>query len=90
MTGYVATRWYRAPEIMLNWMHYNQTGDVSPCGVARQSPCQSLGGGGGAKPRTLGAPILGTQGLGPAFTNRPSEGGSMVGLGLTPPPPGSG
>uniref|UniRef100_A0A3Q2CXX5 Mitogen-activated protein kinase 11 n=1 Tax=Cyprinodon variegatus TaxID=28743 RepID=A0A3Q2CXX5_CYPVA len=24
MTGYVATRWYRAPEIMLNWMHYNQ------------------------------------------------------------------
>lgn len=21
MTGYVATRWYRAPEIMLNWMH---------------------------------------------------------------------
>ncbi|KAE9411983.1 hypothetical protein Angca_009472, partial [Angiostrongylus cantonensis] len=26
MTGYVATRWYRAPEIMLNWMHYTQTG----------------------------------------------------------------
>lgn len=26
MTGYVATRWYRAPEIMLNWMHYNKTG----------------------------------------------------------------
>ena len=26
MTGYVATRWYRAPEIMLNWMHYHQTG----------------------------------------------------------------
>ncbi|KAK6016723.1 hypothetical protein OSTOST_17792, partial [Ostertagia ostertagi] len=25
MTGYVATRWYRAPEIMLNWMHYTQT-----------------------------------------------------------------
>ncbi len=24
MTGYVATRWYRAPEIMLNWMHYNR------------------------------------------------------------------
>ncbi|GAB1598093.1 mitogen-activated protein kinase 14-like [Argonauta hians] len=23
MTGYVATRWYRAPEIMLNWRHYN-------------------------------------------------------------------
>jgi p38 MAP kinase len=28
MTGYVATRWYRAPEIMLSWMHYNQTVDV--------------------------------------------------------------
>lgn len=28
MTGYVATRWYRAPEIMLNWMHYNQTLDI--------------------------------------------------------------
>jgi hypothetical protein len=27
MTGYVATRWYRAPEIMLNWMHYNKTGN---------------------------------------------------------------
>ena len=25
---YVATRWYRAPEIMLNWMHYNQTGGL--------------------------------------------------------------
>jgi len=29
MTGYVATRWYRAPEIMLSWMHYNQTGQTS-------------------------------------------------------------
>ncbi|XP_062420292.1 mitogen-activated protein kinase 14A isoform X1 [Pungitius pungitius] len=29
MTGYVATRWYRAPEIMLNWMHYNMTGRLS-------------------------------------------------------------
>ncbi|XP_078595823.1 mitogen-activated protein kinase 14-like isoform X4 [Branchiostoma floridae x Branchiostoma japonicum] len=28
MTGYVATRWYRAPEIMLNWMHYNKTADI--------------------------------------------------------------
>ena len=28
MTGYVATRWYRAPEIMLNWMHYNSSGTV--------------------------------------------------------------
>ncbi|KAI1230946.1 hypothetical protein IHE44_0008381 [Lamprotornis superbus] len=25
MTGYVVTRWYRAPEVILNWMHYNQT-----------------------------------------------------------------
>ncbi|KAF4526136.1 hypothetical protein B566_EDAN012447 [Ephemera danica] len=30
MTGYVATRWYRAPEIMLNWMHYNQTAFSPP------------------------------------------------------------
>lgn len=29
MTGYVATRWYRAPEIMLNWMHYNMTGTIT-------------------------------------------------------------
>lgn len=28
MTGYVATRWYRAPEIMINWMHYNPSVDV--------------------------------------------------------------
>nr|XP_020036563.1 mitogen-activated protein kinase 11 isoform X2 [Castor canadensis] len=28
MTGYVATRWYRAPEIMLNWMHYSQAVDI--------------------------------------------------------------
>ncbi|XP_074644397.1 mitogen-activated protein kinase 14A-like isoform X2 [Tubulanus polymorphus] len=28
MTGYVATRWYRAPEIMLNWMHYHMTVDT--------------------------------------------------------------
>jgi len=28
MTGYVATRWYRAPEIMLNWMHYNSAVDI--------------------------------------------------------------
>uniref|UniRef100_A0A914CTD6 Protein kinase domain-containing protein n=1 Tax=Acrobeloides nanus TaxID=290746 RepID=A0A914CTD6_9BILA len=26
MTGYVATRWYRAPEIMLNWRHYDKKG----------------------------------------------------------------
>jgi len=28
MTGYVATRWYRAPEIMLSWMHYCKTVDI--------------------------------------------------------------
>ncbi|CAL9702501.1 unnamed protein product [Knipowitschia caucasica] len=28
MTGYVVTRWYRAPEIIFNWMHYTQTVDV--------------------------------------------------------------
>lgn len=33
MTGYVATRWYRAPEIMLNWMHYNQTGEACAGGA---------------------------------------------------------
>lgn len=33
MTGYVATRWYRAPEIMLNWMHYNQTGESGTISV---------------------------------------------------------
>ena len=31
MTGYVTTRWYRAPEIMLNWMHYDQTGLCPAC-----------------------------------------------------------
>lgn len=28
MTGYVVTRWYRAPEVILNWMHYTQTGKL--------------------------------------------------------------
>lgn len=28
MTGYVVTRWYRAPEVIFNWMHYSQTVDV--------------------------------------------------------------
>lgn len=32
MTGYVATRWYRAPEIMLNWMAYNEKVDIWSCG----------------------------------------------------------
>lgn len=30
MTGYVVTRWYRAPEVILNWMHYTQTGEELP------------------------------------------------------------
>ncbi|XP_065182264.1 mitogen-activated protein kinase 14-like [Sycon ciliatum] len=28
MTGYVATRWYRAPEVMLQWEHYGNTGKM--------------------------------------------------------------
>uniref|UniRef100_A0A452FUB9 mitogen-activated protein kinase n=1 Tax=Capra hircus TaxID=9925 RepID=A0A452FUB9_CAPHI len=28
MTGYVVTRWYRAPEVILSWMRYNQTVDI--------------------------------------------------------------
>lgn len=28
MTGYVATRYWRAPEIMLNWMHYGREGTL--------------------------------------------------------------
>lgn len=47
MTGYVATRWYRAPEIMLNWMHYNQTGDVSPVGWPGRAHARAWGEGEG-------------------------------------------
>jgi serine/threonine protein kinase len=25
-TGYVTTRWYRAPEVMLQWRHYDKSG----------------------------------------------------------------
>lgn len=32
MTGYVTTRWYRAPEIMLNWCHYSNSVDIWSCG----------------------------------------------------------
>jgi len=28
MTGYVATRWWRAPEIIYNWTHYNEKGNL--------------------------------------------------------------
>ena len=37
MTGYVATHYWCAPEIMLNWMHYGKqgaVGGVSSVGVA--------------------------------------------------------
>ncbi|XP_076008602.1 mitogen-activated protein kinase 12b isoform X1 [Genypterus blacodes] len=32
MTGYVVTRWYRAPEVILNWMHYTQAVDLWSAG----------------------------------------------------------
>ena len=32
MTGYVCTRWYRAPEVMLNWSHYSNALDLWSCG----------------------------------------------------------
>ena len=28
MTGYVMTRYWRAPEVMLNWMHYGRQGGI--------------------------------------------------------------
>ncbi|KAF7232529.1 hypothetical protein EG68_08505 [Paragonimus skrjabini miyazakii] len=28
MSGYIATRWYRAPEVMLKWRHYNELVDI--------------------------------------------------------------
>lgn len=28
MTDYVATRWYRAPELLLSWKEYNEAVDV--------------------------------------------------------------
>ena len=28
MTTYVATRWYRAPELLLKWKNYNESVDV--------------------------------------------------------------
>lgn len=40
MTGYVATRWYRAPEIMLNWMHYNMTGTHTQVDIIRLLCCK--------------------------------------------------
>ena len=32
MTGYVTTRWYRAPEIILSWMKYDSKGTTTICG----------------------------------------------------------
>jgi p38 MAP kinase len=32
MTGYVTTRWYRAPEVMLNYCHYNKAVDIWSAG----------------------------------------------------------
>lgn len=58
MTGYVATRWYRAPEIMLNWMHYNQTGDVSPVGRPGRAHARAWGWG-GDKAKDIGSSNLG-------------------------------
>jgi hypothetical protein len=28
MTDYVATRWYRAPELLLSWKEYNEAGSI--------------------------------------------------------------
>ena len=33
MTGYVMTRYWRAPEVMLSWMHYGQQGAVYKLGI---------------------------------------------------------
>eukprot|EP00118_Oscarella_pearsei_P011270 m.74471 g.74471 ORF g.74471 m.74471 type:complete len:57 (+) comp35896_c0_seq14:834-1004(+) len=30
MTGYVATRYYRAPEVMFNWENYGNSGKRTP------------------------------------------------------------
>jgi len=35
MTGYVSTRYYRAPEIMLTWQHYDQAGTRPGARAAR-------------------------------------------------------
>ncbi|XP_047186662.1 STKc_p38 domain-containing protein isoform X2 [Scophthalmus maximus] len=44
MTGYVVTRWYRAPEVIFNWMHYTQTVDVwsAACILAEMFTSQVL------------------------------------------------
>ncbi|KPP69328.1 hypothetical protein Z043_111932 [Scleropages formosus] len=47
MTGYVVTRWYRAPEVIFNWMHYSQTVkrcffSVMCCVINIMHTCHSL------------------------------------------------
>ncbi|KAJ5842257.1 hypothetical protein N7534_012087 [Penicillium rubens] len=55
MTGYVATRYYRAPEIMLTWQNYNYAVDMWSVGegsLPREEPCASVH----LDYRTLGKP----------------------------------
>ena len=33
MTEYVATRWYKAPELLLNWKQYSSAVDIWSAGV---------------------------------------------------------
>jgi len=40
MTEYVATRWYRAPEIMISWKSYTETVDVWSIGCIFAELCQ--------------------------------------------------
>jgi serine/threonine protein kinase len=44
MTGYVATRYYRAPEIMLTWQHYDRAG-TAPLARPTQAPLCASGDG---------------------------------------------
>lgn len=87
MTGYVATRWYRAPEIMLNWMHYNQTGDASPrCGSRVRGRSTSQGRESGGKAKDVGVPISWDPRPGAGVQKLTFRGAEHGGLGLTPPP----
>ena len=51
MTGYVATRWYRAPEIMLNWMQYNNKGGTGGDGRGGRRGVKEEGGEKGTEKR---------------------------------------
>lgn len=35
MTDYVATRWYRAPELLLSWKEYDESGKIREKKIAR-------------------------------------------------------